>query len=96
MLQMSFQSKNCSAEQVDEMVRNIFKVSDQRTAKQLERLRFGASQFYEGYLDDPRNTDNAWLEATVVCYHEEDGKSLNDTEFEVCLSFTSFHNRVSE
>jgi len=24
---------------------------------------------YEGYVDDPRNTDNAWMETTVVHYH---------------------------
>jgi len=27
----------------------------------------GASLIYQGYVDDPRNTDNAWLE--TCCYH---------------------------
>ena len=26
-----------------------------------------ASVIYRGYVDDPRNTDNAWVETT--CYH---------------------------
>ena len=24
---------------------------------------------YRGYVDDPRNTDNAWLETTAVLFH---------------------------
>eukprot|EP00054_Salpingoeca_dolichothecata_P021143 m.134737 g.134737 ORF g.134737 m.134737 type:complete len:299 (+) comp23883_c0_seq2:48-944(+) len=31
---------------------------------------------YEGYVDDPRNTDNAWIETTVVNYHDSTGKSF--------------------
>jgi len=65
------------------MVKNIFKTPDQKTAERLKTLRSGATQFYEGYLDDARNTDNAWLEAIIVCYHDEDGNLLNDTEFKV-------------
>ena len=33
---------------------------------------------YRGYVDDPRNTDNAWIETTVVAFHcsEELGAKL--------------------
>lgn len=34
-------------------------------------------QVYEGYLDDPRNTDNAWIETVAVSIHFQD---QNDTE----------------
>ena len=34
-----------------------------------------ASLIYKGYLDDPRNTDNAWVEAEVWNFHYD----LNDT-----------------
>lgn len=27
---------------------------------------------FEGYLDDPRNTDNAWLEVIAKNYHDDD------------------------
>ncbi|EDO42032.1 predicted protein, partial [Nematostella vectensis] len=28
-------------------------------------------KLYSGYVDDPRNTDNAWLETNVVHFHDE-------------------------
>lgn len=28
---------------------------------------------YKGYVDDPRNTDNAWMETTAVSIHDSDG-----------------------
>lgn len=30
-------------------------------------------QVYRGYVDDPRNTDNAWMETTAFNFHDEDG-----------------------
>ena len=33
-------------------------------------------QVYEGYVDDPRNTDNAWFETTAINYHDSDGSSF--------------------
>lgn len=29
-------------------------------------------QLYKGYVDDARNTDNAWLETHVINYHDDD------------------------
>ena len=31
------------------------------------------------YMDDPRNTDNAWLETIAVNFHDEDGSVLSDS-----------------
>ena len=31
-------------------------------------------QVFKGYCDDPRNTDNAWMETVAVNYHDEDGR----------------------
>lgn len=31
-----------------------------------------ASQVYKGYVDDPRNTDNAWIETVAVSVHFPD------------------------
>ena len=28
---------------------------------------------YKGYVDDPRNTDNAWMETTAYNFHDESG-----------------------
>ncbi|XP_063691533.1 transient receptor potential cation channel subfamily M member-like 2 [Bolinopsis microptera] len=31
---------------------------------------------YQGYVDDPSNTDNAWFETTALSYHDSDGSSF--------------------
>ncbi|KAF6768328.1 ADP-ribose pyrophosphatase mitochondrial [Paragonimus kellicotti] len=31
---------------------------------------------YSGYVDDPRNTDNAWMETIAVNFHDETGDSI--------------------
>jgi hypothetical protein len=35
---------------------------------------FVTPQIYAGYVDDPRNTDNAWTETVVLNFHDEAGK----------------------
>ena len=30
-------------------------------------------QVYSGYVDDPRNTDNSWMETVAVNFHDETG-----------------------
>jgi len=29
-------------------------------------------EIYRGYVDDPRNTDNAWIETVAINFHDED------------------------
>ena len=41
------------------------------------------SQLYQGYADDARNTDNAWLETRVINYHDDTGKILQHFELRV-------------
>ena len=36
----------------------------------------GGVHIYSGYVDDPRNTDNAWMETVVKNFHDSDGTSL--------------------
>ncbi|XP_041094654.1 ADP-ribose pyrophosphatase, mitochondrial [Polyodon spathula] len=56
----------------------------QQTEEQRERLKqqitelFNSSSFqvYKGYVDDPRNTDNAWMETVAVNYHDDSGSSV--------------------
>ena len=31
---------------------------------------------YRGYVDDPRNTDNAWMETVVLNFHDEAGTAV--------------------
>ncbi|XP_054974637.1 ADP-ribose pyrophosphatase, mitochondrial-like [Sorex araneus] len=46
--------------------------------KQLHKL-FSQEHFvvYRGYVDDPRNTDNAWIETEAVNFHDETGEILD-------------------
>ena len=30
-------------------------------------------QVYSGYVDDPRNTDNSWMETVAVNFHDDTG-----------------------
>ena len=36
----------------------------------------GGKDIYRGYVDDPRNTDNAWMETVAVNFHDADGTSF--------------------
>lgn len=33
----------------------------------------GGTEIYKGYMDDPRNTDNAWMETLACNFHDENG-----------------------
>lgn len=33
-------------------------------------------EIYRGYVDDPRNTDNAWMETVAVNFHDDSGTSV--------------------
>lgn len=33
-------------------------------------------QVYRGYVDDPRNTDNSWMETIAVNFHDESGSTI--------------------
>ncbi|XP_029914112.1 ADP-ribose pyrophosphatase, mitochondrial [Myripristis murdjan] len=35
-------------------------------------------QVYKGYVDDPRNTDNAWMETVAVNFHDDEGSSVSE------------------
>ena len=44
---------------------------------------FSAALIYQGYLDDPRNTDNAWVETEVWNFHYDLGDEF-DLRLKVC------------
>lgn len=37
----------------------------------LHDLFKNGTEIYRGYVDDPRNTDNAWMETIAVNFHDE-------------------------
>lgn len=42
----------------------------------------GGVHIYSGYVDDFRNTDNAWMETTALNFHDEDGTQVGQLELE--------------
>ncbi|CAG0884451.1 unnamed protein product [Cyprideis torosa] len=42
----------------------------------------GGQEVYRGYVDDPRNTDNAWMETVAVNFHDETGEVVGNLKFE--------------
>jgi ADP-ribose pyrophosphatase len=43
--------------------------SNELLTSQFNDLGFFATMIYSGYIDDPRNTDNAWVEAEIWNFH---------------------------
>ncbi|XKL62364.1 hypothetical protein PGB90_002197 [Kerria lacca] len=39
--------------------------------EKIEKIFRNGAQVYAGYMDDPRNTDNAWIETVAVHFHDE-------------------------
>lgn len=48
----------------------------------LENFFKTGEEVYKGYVNDPRNTDNAWIETTAFNFHDDDGKIFNRVKLE--------------
>eukprot|EP00048_Salpingoeca_helianthica_P009719 m.139406 g.139406 ORF g.139406 m.139406 type:complete len:1160 (-) comp14934_c4_seq26:374-3853(-) len=49
--------------------------SDRKLAlHQIEQLFASGVEMYKGYVDDPRNTDNAWMETVAMNFHDDTGE----------------------
>ena len=44
-------------------------------------------QVYKGYVDDPRNTDNAWMETVAVNFHDDTGEVFSEFKLQVSNLF---------
>jgi hypothetical protein len=38
-------------------------------------------EIYIGYVDDPRNTDNAWMETVAYNFHDDTGTTVGNLNF---------------
>lgn len=54
--------------------------SDDANTEVLEEFFSQGTTIYEGYVDDPRNTDNAWMETVAVNFHDETGEKVGKFE----------------
>lgn len=44
-----------------------------RIEQEIEKVFKEGVEVYRGYVDDPRNTDNAWMETIATLFHDENG-----------------------
>lgn len=44
--------------------------------KKVDKFFESGFEVYRGYVDDPRNTDNAWMETVAYNFHDEKGDSV--------------------
>lgn len=51
----------------------MFLVKLARDRKMIADFFSSGYELYKGYVDDPRNTDNAWMETIAVNFHDEEG-----------------------
>lgn len=60
---------------------NILSVNKQEKDKRkklVEKFFSSGLEIYKGYVDDPRNTDNAWMETVATNFHDESGEYVNE------------------
>ena len=55
-------------------------------------FELGHFQIYRGYVDDPRNTDNAWMETIAMNFHDDHGDSVAKFKLHagVCVCVCAF------
>lgn len=54
----------------------------QKLEEKLEEFFSNGKEIYRGYVDDPRNTDNAWMETVAYVFHDEMGKIAGQINLE--------------
>nr|CAB3267285.1 transient receptor potential cation channel subfamily M member 2-like [Phallusia mammillata] len=61
----------------EEALNSLETTDEQRKslATKIDQLFKEGTQIYKGYVDDHRNTDNAWMETVAVNFHDETGES---------------------
>jgi ADP-ribose pyrophosphatase len=48
----------------------------------LKELFKDGQKLYAGYVDDPRNTDNAWMETVAINFHDDTGGICDHIQLE--------------
>uniref|UniRef100_A0A0K0DH98 Nudix hydrolase domain-containing protein n=1 Tax=Angiostrongylus cantonensis TaxID=6313 RepID=A0A0K0DH98_ANGCA len=61
-----------AGEEVSQTLKREFseETLDGKIRSELEQLWKNGRELYRGYVDDPRNTDNAWMETVCVNFHD--------------------------
>lgn len=71
-------SSTLKREFIEETLRNSTKL----TVQLIDAFfNSNSTKIYSGYVDDPRNTDNSWIETTACNFHDDDGNVLDALTF---------------
>jgi len=54
----------------------------QEISNKIDHLFKHGELIYKGYVDDPRNTDNSWMETVAMNFHDEDGEGVAQLDLE--------------
>jgi len=50
--------------------------------RHINELFKGGTKIYAGYVDDPRNTDNSWMETVAVNFHDTTGAAFSKVKLQ--------------
>ena len=72
-------------EEIAKYLKEFFDVGEEVIFKYINlseniQILIAKIKIYKGYVDDPRNTDNAWMETAAFNFHDEDGTVFRDFE----------------
>ena len=76
--------RSSNVEEIDKMVSSFFA---------------NGQKIYSGYVDDPRNTDNAWMETVAFLFHDDSGSTIGKFDLKAgddakALKWTDISNDV--
>lgn len=76
-------SSTFKREFLEEALSILDKTENEKTAinNQLNEFFSDGKEIYKGYVDDPRNTDNAWMETVAMHFHDEPGETVGSLNF---------------
>ncbi|RDD39507.1 Transient receptor potential cation channel subfamily M member 2 [Trichoplax sp. H2] len=77
-------SQTLKAEFSEEALGKLEKTPEEseQIKKHMDQIFQDGHVVYKGYVDDPRNTDHAWMETIAVNFHDNDGSVFNNFELQ--------------
>ncbi|XP_044016806.1 ADP-ribose pyrophosphatase, mitochondrial [Aphidius gifuensis] len=69
---------------MEEALNSIGKTPEQLSiiTDSINKLFSNGEEIYKGYVDDPRNTDNSWMETCAMNFHDDDGSLVGSIPLE--------------
>ena len=79
-------SQTVMREFMEEALDSTSKGLDKKTEDEVKAFFAHGKPIYKGYVDDPRNTDNAWMETVAFLFYDEKGNDVG----RYCAGFLTF------